>query len=367
MTEKQAVEAFRDIFTGTSDWREPDFKYLRHTLENGGDEFINSKYTFENYDIDEGPMRGTVLHHAIFEMNSTSIDGVRILLEFGADVNARTDSGLTPMEISSSTWCNPDVFKFLSENGGIFNRNPVEYLLDFYCCPGHLELVDEMVRHGITFTYDDIKTVMRTNNYDMFMRFSIAVAILYHIKLTKEEAEHLIYLIIKDWTAFEREVYNEITFQEFISLILLVGKTVVEPDMVTRAISIEEFPVLLRGRMINEFPYTDVLKKYQDPFEVILDNVTYRNGNFLREYIDFHDEHGWKITKEMIERVEALTEDYLEGKFVLNRENQMEVANYLRMKRTERALQFNATLREMGLRELPDDVKRKMFNEYMQL
>jgi len=45
----------------------------------------------------------------------------------------------------------------------------------------------------------------------------------------------------------------------------------------------------------------------------------------------------------------------------------VEVANYLRMKRRERALQFNATLREMGLRELPDDVKRKMFNEYMQL
>ncbi|MBO75395.1 MAG: hypothetical protein CMD33_09000 [Flavobacteriales bacterium] len=328
MTKKQAVEAFQDIFDNDLN------DQLRPLLENGGVEFINSKYHITDL-VSGSSIHGTALHHAVTKKNA---QGVRTLLEFGADVNALASyTAHSPMEMS---WdCDPEIFTILSESGGTFDRDPVDYLN--WCSNGvvyHGDMTRAMVKHGITFTYENVKDALHDEDIDDVYKFYIVSAILDHVRLTKEQAQHLISLTITYWRAFTHE-----HFQHFISQLLLHGKTVVRSDHVTH------------GEMVNEFPYTDVLKKFQDPFEVILANVFL--DDLLREYIDFHDEHGWKITKEMIERVEALTENYLQ-------EEKMEVANYLRMKRRERALQFNDALVEMRLHELPDEVKRKMFNEY---
>jgi ankyrin repeat protein len=109
-------------------------------LLNGGSE-VNARST--------NPMRNTPLHAGTAGRNA---EVIKLLIDFGADVNARQHGGWTPLHAAAQSG-DVEIAKLLLENGaeiGIRADNN-QGAFDLALTRGHQAIVDLLEKHGASF------------------------------------------------------------------------------------------------------------------------------------------------------------------------------------------------------------------------
>lgn len=90
--------------------------------------------------------KSTPLHHAV---KNGDLELVKLLLEYGADVNLTITNGITPLHRAVSCQ-HIEIVKYLIQNNADVNAETIDYWIPLHsaCSNGNLEIIDYLIQNG---------------------------------------------------------------------------------------------------------------------------------------------------------------------------------------------------------------------------